>query len=110
MQRNHWMTAVFVAMLATTSAASAQNGLGGLADQAARAAKNFDIADKNHDGLLNREEADAGPVPFIRSHFDAIDSAHRGQVSKADVLNYMRGAQHRRQAPAAASSAGETSR
>ncbi|KRF02054.1 hypothetical protein ASG87_11250 [Frateuria sp. Soil773] len=89
MKRIQWMTAALAATLAAFSA-SAQNGLGGLADQAARASKNFDIADKNHDGLLSREEAEAGPVPFIRAHFDAIDTAHRGQVSKADVAAYIR--------------------
>jgi len=68
--------------------------------------KNFDIADKNKDGLLTKEEAEKGPVPFIRAHFDAIDKDHKGTVSKQDVIDYVKSMQqgHRAPAPAAAAS------
>ncbi|GAP67537.1 hypothetical protein MBSD_n2864 [Mizugakiibacter sediminis] len=76
-------------------AAFAQHGLGSVVRTIERAQKNFDIADKNGDGLLSREEAEQGPVPFIRAHFDAIDRAHRGLVSKQDVAAYVRSLQKR---------------
>lgn len=88
--------------LAAASAAQAQIGLGSIANQASNAIKNFDIADRNHDGVLTKEEAEKGPVPFIRAHFDQIDKDKRGAVSKQDVANYVRSLQ--RPAPAAASS------
>lgn len=92
--------------LALATAAQAQIGLGNLATQADVAVKNFDIADKNHDGVLTKEEAAKGPVPFIRAHFDEIDKAKRGTVSKQDVIDYIRSMQNpasQKPAPAAAS-------
>ncbi len=47
--------------------------------------KNFDAADKNHDGKLTREEAKSGSTPLIANHFDAMDDGHKGYVTKADV-------------------------
>ena len=77
---------LFVAsLLAVAAAAQAQIGLGNIASQASNALKNFDIADKNHDGLLTREEAEKGPVPFIRAHFDQSDKDKRGTVSKLGI-------------------------
>jgi len=96
-----------VCALALATAAQAQIGAGYLATQADVAVKNFDIADKNRDGVLTKEEAAKGPVPFIRAHFDEIDKAKRGTVSKQDVIDYIRAMQNpasRKPAPAAASS------
>lgn len=90
--------------LVAAGAAQAQIGAGYLATQMDVAVKNFDIADKNHDGVLTKEEAEKGPVPFIRAHFDDIDKAKRGTVSKQDVFDYIRSMQQPRQAPAPASS------
>lgn len=87
-----------------TTASHAQTGLGAIANQAQNTMKNFDIADKNKDGLLTKEEAEKGPVPFIRAHFDAIDKNHRGAVSKQDVVDYVQSLQHGHGAPAAAGS------
>jgi hypothetical protein len=67
--------------------------------------KNFDASDKNHDGLLSKEEANAGSVPFIARHFDAIDAQHRGFVSKQDVHTYIQRSLQR-SAPTAPSSTG----
>jgi Ca2+-binding EF-hand superfamily protein len=92
-----------LAALATT-ASHAQTGLGAIANQAQNAMKNFDIADKNKDGLLTKEEAEKGPVPFIRAHFDAIDKNHRGVVSKQDVVDYVQSLQRGQGEPAAAGS------
>lgn len=93
-----------VCALAMATATQAQIGLGNLATQADVAVKNFDIADKNHDGVLTKEEAAKGPVPFIRAHFDEIDKNKRGVVSKQDVMDYIRSMQKPKPAPAPASS------
>lgn len=98
---------ILVGSLALCPSIRAQSGLGGIASQIDMAQKNFAIADRNHDGLLSREEAEKGPVPFIRAHFDAIDREHRGLVSKEDVAAYIRSLHHtpERRPPAAAASA-----
>ncbi|WP_430391733.1 EF-hand domain-containing protein [Dyella sp. 20L07] len=101
MHRTRFVVAV-LALACATGALHAQIGLGSIANQAANAAKNFDAADKNHDGLLTKEEAEKGHVPFIRAHFDEIDKTHRGVVSKQDVADYVRSLQNA--SPAAASS------
>lgn len=75
--------------LALATGAVAQTGLGYLANKADIAMKNFEAADRNHDGLLSKEEAQAGKTPFIAKHFDKIDREHRGQVSKQDVAAYV---------------------
>ncbi|WP_243040229.1 EF-hand domain-containing protein [Dyella sedimenti] len=100
----HRLRMLFLAgALALVATAHAQTGLGGIVNQAQNAMKNFDIADKNRDGLLTRQEAEDGPVPFIRAHFDAIDKNHRGAVSKQDVADYL---QSLHRTPAAAASSG----
>lgn len=80
----------------------AQTGLGYLTKKLDIAIKNFDAADRNHDGMLSKEEAQKGSVPFVAKHFDKIDREHRGLVSKEDVAAYIKSLQ--RPAPAAASS------
>ena len=75
--------------LVTLAPAHAQHGMGGLSSDASMALKNMKIADRNKDGLVSREEAQNGPVPFIRAHFDAIDREHRGAVSVDDVKAYI---------------------
>lgn len=81
---------VLAGMLAIAIPAVAQTGLGYLAKKLDIAVKNFDAADRNHDGLLSQEEAQKGNVPFIARHFEQIDREHRGQVSKEDVGNYLK--------------------
>jgi len=88
--------------LALALPAAAQTGLGYMAKKLDIAMKNFDAADRNHDGLLSQEEAQKGNVPFIAKHFDQIDREHRGQVSKEDVTNYLKSLS--RPAPAGAAS------
>jgi len=89
--------------LGAIAPAHAQHGMGSLSSDASMALKNMKIADRNKDGLISREEAEKGPVPFIRAHFDAIDREHRGAVSVDDVKAYVASLQ-RKGAPAAASS------
>lgn len=79
---------VFAAMLLIMGAPSftlAQSGLNGISRSVQVLDKNFDIADKNRDGKLSKQEALSGPVPFIARNFDAIDVTHTGFVTKADV-------------------------
>ena len=96
-------TAVFLAMLfAIASSAKAQTGLGYLTKKLDNAVKNFDAADRNHDGMLSKEEAQKGNVPFVAKHFDKIDREHRGLVSKKDVAEYIKSLQR----PASASTSG----
>lgn len=89
--------------LAALAPAHAQHGMGSLSSDASMALKNMKIADRNKDGLISREEAEKGPVPFIRAHFDAIDREHRGAVSADDVKAYIASLQRK---PPAASSTG----
>ena len=84
----------------------AQTGLNGVLDRVSTLDKNFDMADKNHDGLLSKDEAKAGNVPFIVNHFDAIDTQHRGLVSKQDVHAFIQRSLQKQSQPASASSAG----
>lgn len=99
--RMHSRFLILAAALALAAPAGAQTGLGYMAKKLDIAVKNFDAADRNHDGLLSKEEAQKGNVPFIARHFDQIDREHRGQVSKEDVANYMKSLT--RPAPAASS-------
>ncbi|WP_199098924.1 EF-hand domain-containing protein [Dyella sp. ASV21] len=101
MQRTRFIAAALI-LTCAAGVSHAQIGLGSMANSTANIVKNFDIADKNHDGLLTKEEAEKGPVPFIRAHFDEIDKTHRGVVSKQDVQDYIRSLH--KAAPAAASS------
>ncbi|GAB2586514.1 EF-hand domain-containing protein [Dyella jejuensis] len=98
-------TLVLLAMAGSPSMALAQTGLNDLARNVKALDKNFDAADKNHDGLLSRQEAQAGQVPFIANHFDAIDTTHRGAVSKQEVHDYIARTLKRTARPPGASSA-----
>ena len=49
--------------------------------------KRFAAADANHDGRLTRQEAE-GHMPWVASHFEAIDTAHAGSVSLQDIEAY----------------------
>jgi len=102
MRRPQLFLAFALAVSCATGALHAQIGIGNIANQTQNWEKNFDIADRNRDGLLTKQEAEQGPVPFIRAHFDEIDKAHRGTVSKKDVADYVRSLQQR--PPASASS------
>lgn len=85
------LVATAFALYAVSSApAIAQAGLSGVATSVMTLDRNFDGADKNHDGFLSKDEAKAGHVPFIVKNFDAIDTQHRGLVSKEDVHNFIK--------------------
>jgi hypothetical protein len=80
----------FAVYAVSPSPVIAQAGLSGVATRVMTLDKNFDIADRNHDGLLSKDEAKAGHVPFIVKNFDAIDTQHRGLVSKDDVHDFIK--------------------
>ena len=90
MLRTMLILLVFGACVSAPLLAYAQNGVGSIAESVDRLDKNFDAADRSHDGLLSKEEADAGHVAFIAKNFDAIDTSKRGLVSKDDVHAYIR--------------------
>lgn len=46
----------------------------------------FDKADKDHDGTLDRSEATA--MPDVSNNFDRIDTDHDGTVSATEVQHY----------------------
>lgn len=48
----------------------------------------FAKADTNHDGLLSREEAQAG-MPRIYQQYDAIDVSHSGALRLEDITRYI---------------------
>lgn len=105
MSRTTFMLLVFATCAAAPLTAPAQTGLGGLVDSVSTLDRNFDAADRSRDGLLSKDEAKAGHVPFIARHFDAIDTAKRGLVSKDDVHAFIKRSLMRNQ-PASGSSAG----
>lgn len=107
MRRPHLLFTAALAVACATGSLHAQIGLGNIANQYQNWEKNFDIADRNRDGLLTKQEAQHGPVPFIRAHFDEIDKQHRGVVSKQDVAAYIRSLQ--KPAPAKATSSAKES-
>lgn len=51
--------------------------------------KRFAAADKNGDGRLTREEAQAG-MPMVYKHFDEIDKDKKGSVALADIAAFAR--------------------
>jgi Ca2+-binding EF-hand superfamily protein len=55
---------------------------------AAEMQKRFAAADKNGDGRLTRDEAQA--MPYVYKHFDEIDKTKQGQVSLAEIAAYAR--------------------
>jgi hypothetical protein len=56
---------------------------------AAEMQKRFAAADKNGDGRLTRDEAQAG-MPYVYKHFDEIDKTKQGQVSLAEIAAFAR--------------------
>lgn len=85
---------------------TAQTGLNEISRSVRELDKNFDVADKNRDGKLTKQEAQSGPVPFIARNFDAIDTHHAGVVTKSDVHAYI-GRMLLRSQPAAPASAAQ---
>jgi hypothetical protein len=78
------------ALVLTSIAASAAAQDNDRARQvAAEMQKRFAAADKNGDGLLTKEEAQAG-MPYVHKHFDEIDKAKQGSITLADIAAFAR--------------------
>lgn len=57
-------------------------------DPAARAARleeRFKAADKDGDGKLTKDEAEAGGLRRVAEHFDEIDKDHKGYVTLDEI-------------------------
>jgi Ca2+-binding EF-hand superfamily protein len=80
--------ALAVCLVAPTYA-MAQSGMGSFANAVRSLDKNFDAADKNHDGLLSKQEAQDAHLDLITKNFEAIDVQHRGLVSKQEVHDFI---------------------
>lgn len=75
-------------LAAVSFAACAQAPDAGRAEQMrAELHKRFVAADTNVDGRLTRDEA-RGKMPWVYRNFDAIDSAHTGSVTMAQIEAY----------------------
>jgi Ca2+-binding EF-hand superfamily protein len=53
-----------------------------------RGAERFNAADKNADGMLDREEAKS--MPKVAKNFDAIDADKNGTVTGKEIHDYMK--------------------
>jgi hypothetical protein len=83
-------TAAVAALLALPAAGIAQTGLGSAANYAAtQLHQRFLKADKDKDGFLTREEAQAGNMPTTAQNFDKIDSTGRGKVSEKEIQTFL---------------------
>ncbi|WP_411882314.1 EF-hand domain-containing protein [Polaromonas sp. YR568] len=80
---------VFIGTVALAATAHAQAPNAARLDKArTELQKRFDAADANRDGKLTREEAQA-KMPRIYKNFDAIDTAHAGTISLADIETFL---------------------
>lgn len=81
------LPAAVLAMLSLSACA----GMGESRSQriAEKAQQRFASADVNHDGYLSRDEAAQG-TPRLGEHFDDIDSDRDGQLSKAEIIAYIK--------------------
>jgi hypothetical protein len=79
-----------VTLLALSMAVPAQTGMGKTATYARNQLhQKFLKADKDKDGFLTREEAEAGNLPETAKHFDKIDTTGRGKVSEKEIQAFL---------------------
>lgn len=78
-----------VLLLGAGAHAAAQTPAAGSRAEKARATlqQRFAAADGNADGRLSRAEAQAG-MPWVHRQFDAIDTAHSGTVTLAQIESH----------------------
>ena len=86
---SHLFIALFLAALPVTTAFGQQAAANPekAAQKQAAFQKRFAAADANGDGKLTKQEAD-DKMPFVYKHFDEIDTAHKGFVTKDQVAAY----------------------
>jgi hypothetical protein len=82
--------AAFGAQASFAQEAGAKQDRAAKAEQAKAAIdKRFADADTNHDGKLSRDEAKTG-MPKVYEHFDEMDTAKSGFVTKDQVMGEMK--------------------
>jgi hypothetical protein len=79
----------FALVLAWIAASAAAQDTDRAKHMAAEMQKRFAAADKNGDGRLTRDEAQAG-MPYVYKHFDAIDKTRQGSISLAEIAAFAR--------------------
>jgi Ca2+-binding EF-hand superfamily protein len=79
----------FALVLALIAADAAAQDADHAKQMAAEMQKRFAAADKNGDGRLTKEEAQAG-MPYVYKHFDEIDKTKQGSISLAEIAAYAR--------------------
>jgi Ca2+-binding EF-hand superfamily protein len=79
----------FAMVLALIAANASAQDADHVKQRAAEMQKRFAAADKNGDGRLTKEEAEAG-MPYVYKHFDEIDKTKQGSISLAEIAAYAR--------------------
>jgi len=79
----------FALVLASIAASAAAQDSDRIKQMAAEMQKRFAAADKNGDGRLTKDEAQAG-MPYVYKHFDEIDKNRQGTISLAEIAAYAR--------------------
>ena len=79
----------FALVLASIAASVAAQDSDRIKQMAAEMQKRFAAADKNGDGRLTKDEAQAG-MPYVYKHFDEIDKNRQGTISLAEIAAYAR--------------------
>jgi Ca2+-binding EF-hand superfamily protein len=79
----------FTLVLALIAANAAAQDSDRARQVAAEMQKRFAAADKNGDGRLTKDEAQAG-MPYVHKHFDQIDKAKQGSITLADIASFAR--------------------
>jgi len=79
----------FALVLAWIASSAAAQDAERVKHMAAEMQKRFAAADKNGDGRLTRDEAQAA-MPYVYKHFDEIDKTKQGQVSLAEIAAFAR--------------------
>lgn len=75
------------AFAASAQTATPENRMERLTQMRGELQKRFAAADANGDGKLTRDEA-KGKMPMVEKNFDAIDTAHTGAITLADIETY----------------------
>ena len=93
---NKQLSLLLAATLAFGAQAAFAQEAGAKQDRAAKVEKaraeidkRFADADTNHDGKLSKDEAKTG-MPKVYEHFDEMDTAKAGFVTKEQVLGEMK--------------------
>jgi Ca2+-binding EF-hand superfamily protein len=79
----------FTLVLALIAANATAQDADRVKQMAAEMQKRFAAADKNGDGRLTKDEAQAG-MPYVYKHFDEIDKTKQGSISLAEIAAYAR--------------------